>query len=230
MKSVPRYWRPVLGIGALTILLGTLWMGCNPKQETPPAVRGDTTATLPQLDDKCPRGEPPTTPEQLDACRKGFTFDEQDLAGDQQRLMVFDSLRGPLCPGARTIRNCRLGPLATIQPEVHSYQWSDSTVRKEGRIIARLFLDDKEKVGYPKLALVPGHQTYWWVQIGPDGKTGRSFYISDSVKADGTLLNVKRGLEVERYREKAVKAIARWLWLADDETGKGTCTSTSSCK
>jgi hypothetical protein len=204
-------------------------MGCTAKGVNTAAMPGDTTAILPQLDKRCPRGKPPKTREQLDACLTNLTFDEEDLAGDEQRLMVFDSAPGTECPGARIIHNCRLGPLARIEPEIHSHLWPDRTVQNEGRIIARLALADGEKAGYPKLALVPGHRTYWWVHINSDGKTGTAFYISDSVQAD-TLVNVERKLYVQSYRTRAVKAIARWLWLPEDETGKGTCTSSSSCK
>ncbi|MFL5473166.1 MAG: hypothetical protein ACJ8AM_12490, partial [Gemmatimonadales bacterium] len=82
-----------------------------------------------------------------------------------------------------------------------------------------------------QLALVPGHKTYWWVKPAPDGN-GVSRYISDSVKADGTLYFVERELRVYTLeRSQSWKhAIARWLWLADDETSKGTCSSSSSCK
>jgi hypothetical protein len=118
---------------------------------------------------------------------------------------------------------------------VHSHLWSDSTVQQQGRIIAELSLSDtlvlrdKEK-NYPKLGLVQGHKTYWWVQKGAGGKDGRSYFISDSVTPEGKLYFVKRKLEVESYRAGSFKhAIARWLWLANDETGKGTCTTSSSC-
>ena len=236
MRSVPRYWRLVLGICALSLLMLAVWTGCTRKEEPRATVGADTMAPLPQLDRACRPGEPPTTREGLDACLKGLDFDEEDLAGDEQRLMVFDSMAGPGCPGARSIHNCRLGPLARIKPEVHSNLWPDSTVQQQGRIIAELSLSDtlvlpdKERKDYPKLALVPGHKTYWWVQKGSDGKEGRSFYISDSVMADGKLLSVRRKLLVEHYRTGSLThAIARWLWLADDETGKGTCTTSSSC-
>ncbi|HKG32453.1 MAG TPA: hypothetical protein VKB22_01850, partial [Gemmatimonadales bacterium] len=78
---------------------------------------------------------------------------------------------------------------------------------------------------------VPGHNTYWWVLIDPSGETGKSRFISDSVKADGTLYYVERRLEVYKYPQGSFRhAIARWLWLPDDETSKGTCTSSSGCK
>jgi len=236
MKRMPRYGRFVLGTWALSILILAVWMGCDGKRERGPTIAADTTP-LPQLDKGCRPGDPPTTREGLDACLKGLDFDEEDLAGDEQRLMVFDSMAGPGCPGARSIHNCRLGPLARIKPEVHSHLWADSTVQQQGRIIAELSLSDtlvlpdKEKKDYPKLALVPHHKTYWWVQLGSDGKGGRSFFISDSVTASGKLLSVGRKLQVDHYRTGSLKhAIARWLWLADDETGKGTCTSGASCK
>jgi hypothetical protein len=227
MKSVPRYWRLVLAIGPLTILLMSVWMGCTRERQS-----AATSDSLPQLDKNCRPGQPPTTRDELEACKTGLAFDEEELVGDRQRLMVFDPGSGTGCPGARTIQNCRLGPLARIQPEVHSHLWPETTVAREGRIIAQLSLADGERQGYPKLALVPGHTTYWWVQIGMDGREGRSFYVSDSVKTDGTLYTVEhKGLNVQRYRTGSLRqAIARWLWLADDETTKGSCTASSSCK
>lgn len=231
MSSVPRYRRLVLSICALGVLGVVLWIGCGSgEQDRAPAISQDSTLSLPRLDPACEAGKPPTTRDELNACLKGFQFDERDLAGDRQRLMIFDPIPGPGCPGAPKIRNCRLGPLATIKPETHSNQWNDTTLVQEGRFIARMSLDSGEKA-YPKLALYPNHLTFWWVLKGSGGKPGISRYITDSVKADGTLLYKEHTLQVETYRDGSLKhAVARWFWVADDETTKGTCSSGSSCK
>jgi hypothetical protein len=226
--------RALSGILFVLIIVGAaFWLGCG-GGEKPSTMSGKPTPTsnvpeLPQMDPACPTGDPPKTLEQLNKCTAHLDFEEEPIFGDEQRLMVFDPGEGPGCPGARTIHNCRLGPLAQIQPEKHSHLWPDTLVQREGRIIAKLFVKKGEKE-YRKLNLLPGHNTYWWVQIDSGGKGGRSFFVSDSVVA-GNLVTIKRdSLVVERYRGGPLShALARWLWLAEDETGKGSCTQTSTC-
>jgi len=234
MRSVPRCRGLLLGIGASTVLASAFWMGCSERVNKSDSthVVDSSAARLPVMDKDCPLGEPPTTKAELDACLKSeLKFDDRPLLGDEQRLMVFDTKSGPPCPGAPTLRNCRLGPLARIQPEMHAHQWDRTLVQREGRLIARMTLSSSKEERYPKLALIPGHVTYWWVLIDPSGTGGRSRFVSDSVKPDGTLYFVERKLVVEESRRNSFQhAIARWLWLPDDETSKGNCSSSSSCK
>jgi hypothetical protein len=232
MRPMSRYVRLLLAICATSVFGSVVWLACSSGGEKSATnVPADTTTRLPTLGKDCPVGKPPTTLAELDACHTNFKFEDEQLLGDQQRLMLFDPKPGPGCPGASKISNCRLGPLARIQPEAHSNQWADRTVESEGRIIAMLTLDPKVKGNYPKLGLFQGHKTFWWVKPGASGK-GTSFFISDSVKADGTLLNVPHDITVTRDSGSGSfkHAIARWIWVADDETTKGTCSSSSSCK
>jgi hypothetical protein len=115
-----------------------------------------------------------------------------------------------------------------IEPLKNAHKFTKEQLQ-EGRIIARLFIEGGPE-GYPKLALVPGHKTYWWVQRDAAGRGGKSVYVSDSI-AEGVLVRSKpRDLQVYDRTEGTFKqALARWLWVADDETAKGTCGS-ATCK
>jgi hypothetical protein len=123
----------------------------------------------------------------------------------------------PPCPDS-----CRYGPLAKIEPALHAHEYSDGDFRK-GRIIARLSVR-RDQEGYPKLALVPGYMTYWWVQKDPRARSGTSLYISEATVGNKLVMTPPRKLEVEEYAPGTFKqAIAGWLWLDDDEVSKGTC-------
>lgn len=180
-------------------------------------VKPDTGPTPQQVPapEPCPKEGPPTNQAQLLGCIQGMEFDTTDLAGDEQRLML-----NPPCPGT-----CRYGPLAKIEPVKRAHEYTDEELQ-QGRIIARMFVREGEN-GYRKLALVPGHITYWWVQIDATGRSGRSLFISDAM-VDNKLVTARprRRLEVYPYPPGTVKqALAKWHWLPDDETAKGTCGS-----
>jgi hypothetical protein len=203
--------RLAIRIGFLTIFAG-LCVGCGTRTE-PPVVS-------PVLEDgvaQCPKEGPPTNPAQLRACVGEVTFDTLELAGDEQRLMV-----NPPCPGS-----CQYGPLAKIEPVVGAQDYGEDELQR-GRIIARLFVRRGEK-GYPKLAIVSGYTTYWWVQTNATGRAGRSLFISEAMVGN-QLMTVRRQLEVYPYPEGTFRrAIAGWYWLEQDETAKGTCGS-ATCK
>jgi hypothetical protein len=212
---------------ALT-LLGALSAACrrsdtprgsgNPQAtDTPVLTDGETPPPLPQ---GCPAKGPPKTRKELDACVGSLQFDTLALVGDEQRLLVVGQGGWP-CPD-NSKRVCRHGPLAKIEPATVAHQYSDDDL-KQGRIIARLFVRRGDK-GYPKLALTPGDTTYWWVQRDT-GQLGRSLFISQATVRD-SLLTREDTLHVEEYpRGTFMRALARWFWLEDDETAKGTCGS-----
>jgi hypothetical protein len=205
--------RHAIRIGLVTMFASGLSVGCGTRTEPPgvPPVPGVSEVA------ECPSEGPPTTPAQLKACVGKISFDTLELAGDEQRLMV-----NPPCPGS-----CRHGPLAKIEPAKGAHEYSDGDL-KQGRIIARLFVRSGEK-GYPKLALVPGYTTYWWVQKDATGRGGRSLFISEATVGNRPVTE-RRRLEVYSYPEGTFnRAIARWFWLEDDETAKGTCGS-ATCK
>jgi hypothetical protein len=205
--------RHAIRIGLTTMFAGGLCVGCG-------GARTESPAVSPLAQDgvvQCPDSGPPTTRAELRACVARDTFDTNELVGDEQRLMV-----NPPCPDS-----CRYGPLAKIEPTLRAHQYSDDDFRK-GRIIARLFVRRDQK-GYPKLALVPGYMTYWWVQKDPRARSGTSLYISEAMVGN-RLVTQPGKLEVEPYPLGTFKrAIAGWLWLDDDEVSKGTCGS-AVCK
>lgn len=205
--------RHAIRIGLLTMFAGGLSVGCGTRTEPPvvsPVIQDGVAA--------CPEGGPPTTRAELEACVRPLSFDTHELVGDEQRLMV-----NPPCPAS-----CRYGPLAKIEPAKGAHDYSDGEL-KQGRIIARLFVRPGE-TGYPKLALVPGDTTYWWVQKDATGRGGRSVFISHATVGNRLVMTRPRALMVEEYPLGTFKrAIAGWYWLEEDETAKGTCGS-ATCK
>jgi hypothetical protein len=166
----------------------------------------------PALPQGCKPNRPPATTAELDACLGGLEFDSIEAVGDKQRLMI-----NPPCPGS-----CKYGPLATIQPEKHSHLYSDAEL-KEGRIIAKLFLDPRETRDYPKLGLEPGGITYWWVQKTSENysKAGKSVYVT---LIDQRVRPVEHTLQYTEHAEGSFKqALARWIWDPTDEKSQGTC-------
>ncbi len=197
--------RVAIRIG-LMMFAGGLCVGCGARTE--PAV-----APVPGVSEvaQCPKDGPPTNQAELKACVGKISFDTTEIVGDEQRLMV-----NPPCP-----TSCRYGPLARIEPAMGAHEYSEGDLR-EGRIIARLFVR-KGETGYRKLALVPGYITYWWVQKDATGRRGRSIFISEAMVRN-TLVSMAQRLQVEVYPPGSFRrAVARWYWLEQDETTKGTC-------
>jgi hypothetical protein len=153
----------------------------------------------------------PTRPADLRACVRGLEFDTLSLVGDEQRLAV--------CRAG----TCRYGPLAKIQPEESAYEGDLRT----GRIIARMFLSRGEKDRYDKLGLAPGDTTYWWVQKDEGRNEGKSYYLTvsgDSLVRKSFIMHFTPYLGVAPRQ-----ALARWLWMEDDEKTQGGCPS-GTCK
>jgi hypothetical protein len=194
----------------MVVLLGMI---CGACQRNSPG-QGGGTPPKDQALAAPPSCKQPTTPAELRACVRDLEFDTLELAGDEQRLMV--------CSAGK----CSYGPLARIEPEKRSYEGDLS----KGRIIARLLLDPGEKAGYSKLGLAPGDTTYWWVQKipgRPDSKAGPSVYFTIS---GDTLVKKEFTLQFQAYRDAApTQALARWLWVEDDEKTEGGCPS-GTCK
>jgi hypothetical protein len=216
----PQYGRCLLPCCLQLILLGiTIISGCAPSREPGP---------VPPLPAGCPANNPPSNSTELTACLTALDFDDLDAAGDQQRLTILDTASASpetSCPPdvPATVRSCRPGPLATIQPEVNSHRYGANELRY-GRIIARLSVPPGEKDAYEKLALLPGHTTYWWVQKvpgQPNSKAGRSVYITD-VK-QGKLPFKEYSLEYVPHDGRFKQALARWVWDPQDEKTQGSC-------
>jgi hypothetical protein len=220
-STLPKRWMLLLGAGISVACGGTVSRNGDyaPRPNPPPgsAIGG------------CPLGAPPSNAKELEACLRTLRFDSDALAGDEQPLMVLDKSGSP-CPGDRS-RSCRYGPLARIEPVVGAHEYTERELR-DGRIIARLSLGPKETESYEKFGLSPGLLTYWWVQKDASGTTGRSVYVT--MTKGERLTAVERTLEVYPYhgdsRIRVTRALARWIWDADDEKTAGSCGSASSCK
>lgn len=172
----------------------------------------------------CPTGASPADTTQLKACLLGLQFDTTESMGDEQRLMVRDSTPvGPRCHGD-TLFACTYGPLAKIEPVKGAETYSDSAL-SEGRIIARMYLRAGETESYPKMGLVPGDTTYWWVNTSVDTSV---FVHRDSSSHDVSATG--RGLERTMHPPGTFQqAFASWVWDEDDEKANGACGS-SCCK
>ena len=199
----------VLPMMKLLILASIATVACATQKVTvTPPNPDDATRVLsgvaPRPGPDCPRGTPPSDTTQLNACLQGIEFDTVPALGDEQRLMI--------PPG-------RYGPLAKIEPVINAHAYSDDDLR-EGRIIARFFVRPGER-GYPKLGIVAGQVTNWWVQLDDTGRRGRSVYITaDSL---GQLSRSRDALHVEAHPGRFKQAVARWVWYENDEKGQGTC-------
>ena len=185
-------------------------------------------APAPMAPGDCPRGRPPRSAAEFEACvrQDSLTFDTTAAVGDEQPLMVVDS-RGTPCPGDRT-HKCRYGPRAKIEPEEHAHLWNAKQMQ-EGRIIARISLLPGETEPYRKFGLVSDAKTYWWVKH--DGHAGRSVYVTITTIRESAD-TVEGTLEVYPYagRSTISQAIARWIWNPRDEKTAGPCGSSASCK
>jgi hypothetical protein len=207
---------------SLVFVAGGIVTACCPAPPAPQPVVG------------CPRASAPSTPTELEACLRGFTFDTDYEVSDEQPLTVMGDSLAPPCPGDETkTRTCRYGPLAKIAPLIGAQNYGEKDLR-EGRFIARLSIPGSETEGYPKYGLQPGSLTYWWVQTDSTGTGGVSVFVT--MTKDGEISSVRRPLTRERYQDKEYKkgtkgsrASARWIWTLDDETAKGPCGS-ATCK
>jgi hypothetical protein len=201
---------PTLVLAAVSMLLACTLAGACQNRDTVVKTPGspDTAQVVsklaPQPGPACPEGAPPSDTTQLNDCLKDIVFDTVPALGDEQRLMI---------------PTRRYGPLAKIEPVIGAHDYSDDDLR-EGRIIARFFTRRGEK-GYPKLGIVPGQVTHWWVQLDRTGRGGTSTYISANAK--GQISRRRDALRVDPHPGRFKQAVARWVWYEDDEKGQGTC-------
>jgi hypothetical protein len=167
----------------------------------------------------CPNSTAPSDTTQLRACLDSLRFDTLGAVGDEQRLLVHDTLPGPVCHGDST-HSCRYGPLARIEPEIKAHQ-RDTLELNEGRIIARLFLRQGESEPYPKLGLVQTDTTYWWVRR-TSGTTGVAKYIR--ISGDTVVASPEQPITIELHPPGTFhQALARFIWSDTDEKTWGSC-------
>jgi hypothetical protein len=208
-----------LRIGLFGVLLTLIVAGCSSVHYVYPTnVQGFI------LPPGCPSGSAPADASQLNACLNGLEFDTIPSMGDEQRLMVRDSTpSGPRCHGD-TLFACTYGPLAKIEPVKGAELYSDSAL-SQGRIIARMYLRAGETEDYPKLGLVPGDTTYWWVRTSPD----TSAFIHRAA-SESDLVSTMRGLERTMHDPGSFQqGFASWVWDEEDEKANGACGS-SCCR
>jgi hypothetical protein len=173
----------------------------------------------------CPSGSPPDNSTQLTACLTGIEFDTAEFVGDEQRLMVRDSVpgSGPPCFGDSAY-TCRYGPLAKVEPVKGAELYSDASLA-QGRIIARIYLRPGETEGYSKFDLAPGDTTYWWVNTAQN----KSVFMR-RVPRMANLATKQRGLERTPHPPGSFQqAVIRWVWDPKDEMLNGGCGG-SCCK
>ena len=169
----------------------------------------------------CPVDAPPTTATEVGACLAGLQFDTATAAGDEQRLLVQEmGGAGAACHGDSSF-SCRHGPLAKIEPVLGAHKRTTEAL-DHGRIIARLFLRPGEIESYPKLGLVPGDMTYWWIQRQSDSSAISRYVTVSGVGGVDTTAADTIAIEVHppnTFRQ----ALARFLWAEDDEKTQGPC-------
>jgi hypothetical protein len=107
----------------------------------------------------------------------------------------------------------------TIQPEAGAAFLTDEEL-KGGRVIARFVNEDT--LAYDKLNIAPKSTTYYVVvNTGEVQWTG---YFVSSDPARGSLSRVPHPIYVDGpHQGRYPRSTARWIWVAEDETGWGTC-------
>jgi hypothetical protein len=210
-------WHLALRIGFVSALAGAAGAACCRTTYLYPYA-SPQAASLPS---GCPAGRQPADTMELKACLSNLEFDTVMAAGDEQRLMVVDTGgSGPHCKGGDTTLVCRYGPLAKIEPVKGAETYPDSALH-EGRIIARMFLRPGETEDYPKLGLTTGDTTYYWVSTAPD-----TSYFVHPHSAQADLVETGRGLTREMHPVGTYRqALARWVWMENDEKSNGPCGS-----
>jgi hypothetical protein len=156
---------------------------------------------------------------QLRAYLDSLQFDVVAAVGDEQRLLVRDTVPGTACHGDST-HSCRHGPLAKIEPVIGAHA-RDTTQLNQGQVIARLFLRPGETEPYPKLGLAPNDTTYWWVQRQSD-TTALSQYIR--LSQDSLVATAQDTITIELHPPGTFQqALARFIWVDADEKTQGPC-------
>ncbi len=134
------------------------------------------------------------------------------------RRLKFDSAHGltdaQLLITGEDARNARVGPFATIQPEVNLPLAGCDTAFREGRVVARIM--NHGTVPYEPLALPPKSITYWWVQYVEDASRGRSVLIATDSASGRVLRRTEMGLDTvsDPGRPRYSQPVARWHLIA----------------
>jgi hypothetical protein len=91
-----------------------------------------------------------------------------------------------------------------------------------------LFLREHETETYPKLGLVPGDTTYWWVKRIAATKA-LSQYLRFS--EDGVAATPVDTIDIELHPPGTFKqSLARFIWDDADEKTQGSCGTAGCCR
>jgi hypothetical protein len=153
-----------------------------------------------------------------------LSFVPDTEAGDRQGLLLGHFPASP-----------RYGPVATILPEVNANRGSLAELRRNGKVIARIEMDKIGAQPYPKLALLPGATTYWWVRLDPrdSSLTGRSVFITVDTLGhivSRTAFPLKVMPEQGHRFYRNLQPLARFTWNPADEGTWGTCNGACCAK
>jgi hypothetical protein len=167
----------------------------------------------------CPSASPPGSATQLTACLEGIEFDTAEFVGDEQRLMIRDSVPGSGPPCFEDPKyTCRYGPLAKVEPVKGAELYSDAALA-QGRIIARIYLRAGETQRYSKFDLAPGDTTYWWVNTA----LSKSVFVRRAGRT-ADVATKQTGLRRTPHPPGSFQqAVVRWVWDPKDETLNGGC-------
>jgi hypothetical protein len=224
----------------LTALLGVVWvlvaacgkqqhdMAADQRQQPLDPELQPLVQLLQQQHQQIPT--PPVLPGNIDSVSdttivayiRKLSFVSDTEAGDRQGLLVGHY------PGS-----AHYGPVATILPEINSNRGSLAELRLRGKVIARIQMDSIGAQPYPKLGLLPGATTYWWVQLnsGDTSAMGRSVFIT--VDARGRIISrTSSPLTVRQYHPfyRNLQPLARFTWNPGDEGTWGTCNGACCAK
>jgi hypothetical protein len=208
----------------VAVALGLLVTHCGNPGSSPrpiPRIKGSAAAL-------CPNPAALSNEAQLRSCVNDLTFDPLTAVGDEQRLLVRDTVGGGgvACHGDPN-HTCRHGPLAKIEPVVDADK-RDTSALNQGAIIARLFLGNSETESYPKLNLAPGDTTYWWVQRQSDSTASSRFLRISQGQVIDTLVGT---ITIEQHPESTfTMSLARFIWADSDEKVQGSCGVAGCCR
>lgn len=198
-------------VGLLAVFLGFLFPGAGGAQErpTPPASFSRVTATEP-------------SDSALRAYFRILRFVTDPSGADVRPLVI---VRGD---------SVRLGPVASIQPEIGSHRLNHRALRR-GRVVARIVNASADEHRW--LGMAPRSYTYFWVQADPAAGYEGVMITTDS---ETGAIRGRALLELNFQPHSGMlrkQAFMRWAfvagkgdqcWMPDPRGGCSTCDTTRS--
>ena len=147
-----------------------------------------------------------------------LTFHPAQTPTGEARMLTEVSTPGPVAQ-----RRFRLGPQASIRPEVCAQRnRSEELAAGAGRIVAVTTLS----AAYPKLELPQGTAYLWIDQL--DGSSARAVIIPDDSRTPARTLPIT--VEFHPDLPAASFSAARWIFDSDDDSAWFTCVEHGCCK